>query len=70
MRTSKLKYEIDAMKLKHNYELQMNKMKQELELKQLIDTCKHVYDDNSSARTWQGMQHNGYEACDICGKIM
>lgn len=56
MKTSKLKYDIQALKLKQEYERKTLEMKQDLEHKQLVDTCTHKYDDGSSATTWNGTQ--------------
>lgn len=66
--TSKLQYEIQTLKLKRDYEVKVLQMKYDMEIEQLKQQCNHKYDDGSSATTWEGMQHNGYEKCLICGK--
>ena len=70
MKVSELKYKIEIMKTKHEYDLKTLKMVQDMELKALLSSCIHKYDDGSSAMSWKGMQHNGYEVCEICGETL
>lgn len=65
---SELKYKIDIIKAKHKYELDKLRAEQEKELKALIDSCKHKYEDGTSARVGRGDQRDWWYVCDICNK--
>lgn len=67
MKYSKLKNDLEIMKLQHKHELDLLKMKQEMTEKQLINKCTHKYDDGSSASVGKGTQWDWYSVCEICG---
>lgn len=70
MKVSKTKYDIELLSLEKEHKLKIVEMEYQLKIDQLKNTCNHKYDDGSSATRWCGMQHNGYEVCDICGKLI
>lgn len=68
MRYSKIKNDLEILKLQHKHEIELLKMKQEMVENQLIEKCTHKYDDGNSARAERGTQWDFYSVCDICGK--
>lgn len=67
MKYSELKYKLDLMEIEHKYALDHIKMKQELAKKQLLSSCKHTWDDGSSAKDTHGNQRDYWYVCAICG---
>lgn len=70
MKYSSLRNEIEFMDLKHKHEIQLLQMKQQQEKELLLNSCKHKYDDGTSAKTPNGVQWDIYYSCNICGKTI
>jgi hypothetical protein len=70
MKVSELKHKIELMKLNQKHAVELLNARHEEELKELLKTCKHEYDDGSSAKQTSGSQFNSYHTCSICGKNM
>lgn len=68
MKYSKLKHEIELLDINHRHSLELLKVKNEQERKQLLDKCTHKFEDGTSATSSHGMQWDTYTKCDICGK--
>lgn len=66
MKYSKLKHEIDIMKLNHKHETDLLKMKHTMTEKELLKQCTHEYDDGSSAKRFTGTQWDEAHNCEIC----
>ena len=67
MKVSNLKYQLEIMDLNHKHEIEILKLKQEQEKKELLISCTHRYDDGSSAEVSNGVQWDLYYTCNICG---
>lgn len=68
MKYSKIGRELEFMKINHSHEMDLLKMKQEMNMNELLTKCPHVYDDDSSAIEFGGTQWDSYYVCGICGK--
>jgi len=68
MKYSRLKHDIDILELNHKHEAQLLKMKQDIEKKELLSKCNHIYEDGTSARGMRGDQRDYYYVCEICGR--
>lgn len=68
MAYSKLNHDIEVMKVNHKHEEQLLKMKQDMEINQLVSSCTHKYDDGTSSKKFAGTQWDSYYICEICSK--
>lgn len=68
MSFSKLKYQIQTTRIKHEREKEELYSKHQKELKILISQCRHVYENGNSAKViWEGTNRMGWGyRCEIC----
>mgnify|MGYP003489375026 CR=1 FL=1 len=70
MSYSKLQHDIEIMRLNHKHDLQLLEMQHKNDLSKLTNSCNHMYEDGSSARTFQGDQRDNWYLCRICNKTI
>jgi len=68
MKYSKLKHDLEVLELTHKHEIQLLQMQHSQAKNELLNKCKHTYEDGSTAKTTIGMQWDSYQSCKICGK--